>query len=503
MDTPCHLRQYVAGEWRESTSPERIPIIDPATEDHLGSLPRGSSLDVDAAVAAAGESFAAGDWRTLDPRERARRLRRVGRLLLERAEEIARIETLDQGRPIRQSRNISVPKAAFAWEFYAGVLGNPPASRAEMRTSDSTAFTVKQPVGVVGCITPGNVPLVLACEKLAPALAAGNTVVVKPPPECPLSSAQLMDCITDAGIPAGTVNMVFGDSEAGRCLAAHPAVAMVAFTGSTAAGKEIIRLSSGNVKRLLMELGGKAPQIICDDADLDDAINGSMWGAYYNGGQVCMSVTRILVHDSLFERFCAKFRARTQSLRIGPGTDPASELGPMVSAASRDRVEGFVERAVRGNAKVLCGGKRLREGPHSKGFWIQPTVFTDVTPDMEIFREEVFGPVPVVMRFSSIEEAVALANQTRYGLTGSVWTRDIAKALTIAEQIQAGYVWINDHLVRMPGFPFGGWKESGFGREAAAETMDEYSNTKTVQIASSGAAIEHRSRLLQPSSRNG
>jgi acyl-CoA reductase-like NAD-dependent aldehyde dehydrogenase len=496
MEFPCHLQQFIAGRWCSSSSSERIPIVNPATEEPLGSLPRGTGDDIDRAVTAAHNAFRMGEWRRLDARERAHRLRRIGQLMLERADEIARVETLDQGRPFRQSRDISVPKSAFAWEFYAGVLIDH-MGRAAMPRSSTAAFTIKQPIGVVGCITPGNVPLVLACEKLAPALAAGNSVVLKPPPECPLSSALLMECIAEAGIPSGVINLVFGDADTGRHLVKHTDVEMIAFTGSTAAGKEIMRLAADNVKRLLLELGGKAPQIICEDADLEAAVDGAMWGAYYNGGQVCMAVTRILVQETLFERFIEQFVARTQSLKLGPGIDPASELGPMVSADIRDRVEGFIERGVEAGATVLCGGERLRKGEYAKGFWIQPTVFKDVTPDMEIFREEIFGPVPAVVRFSTIDEAISLANRTRYGLSGSIWTQDIGKALAIAEEVQAGYVWVNDHLVRMPGFPFGGWKESGFGREAAAETLNEYSHTKTIHIDPLAVGIKTRSNLLQ------
>lgn len=496
MDLPRHLQQFIGGQLRDSASSERISIVDPATEKPLGSLPRGAPDDVDEAVAAARRAYQSGEWRQLDGRERARRLRHVAGLMRDRSDEISEIETIDQGRPIRQSRDISVPKSAFAWEFYAGVLCDP-RGRSAAPGPSTTFLTIKQPVGVVGCITPGNVPLVLACEKLAPALAVGNSVVLKPPPECPLSSVLLMECIAEAGIPAGVVNMVLGDSEVGRHLAGHGDVEMIAFTGSTGAGKEIMRLGSDNVKRLLLELGGKAPMIVCDDADLEAAVDGAMWGAYYNGGQVCMAVTRILVHDGVYDSFVERFVKRTRSLRIGPGSDPASELGPMVSKDIRERIEGFIERAIQAGATVLCGGERLTQGEYNKGFWIQPTVFADVTPEMEIFQEEVFGPVPVVVPFSTIDEAIALANNTRYGLTGSVWTRDIGKSMAIAEQVHAGYVWVNDHLVRAPGFPFGGWKESGFGREAAAETLDEYSHTKTIHIDSLATGIKARAKLLQ------
>ena len=496
MQLPRDLQHFIGGRWVDSNSNERFPILNPATEETLGTIPRGTTDDVDRAVSAARAAYEEGKWSRMEWRERSRILRRVGELMMQRADELARTETLNQGRPIRQSREMVVPQSAGAWDFFASTLMNH-TGHAATPVPWATGFTIKQPIGVVGCITPGNVPLVLASEKMAPALATGNSVVFKPPPDCPLSSTLLVECIAEAGVPAGVINMVLGDGPTvGRAMAEHPGIGMIAFTGSTETGKEIMRLATGNVKRLFLELGGKAPMVVFADADIEGVVEGAVWGAYLNGGQVCMAATRILVQDAVFDAFTEQFVARTRALRIGPGIEPSTELGPMLNARIRDRVEDYITRGREAGATVLCGGEPLRDGDFAKGFWVQPTVFTDVLPNMEIVRDEIFGPVPIIQRFATMEEAIHLANDTPYGLTGSVWTRDVNTALKMAEEVRAGYVWINDHLVLAPGFPFGGWQQSGFGREASAQTLDEFSNTKTVHFDRTGMAIKPRYRLL-------
>lgn len=491
-------RILIGGQWVESSSEERIELQDPATEEVIGTIPRGSADDVDRAVAAAQQAYEEGTWRRMGLRDRSRIVRQVGANLMRRREEIARAETLDQGRPIRQSREMMVPLAAGAWDFFASALMTHTglATRPEPWAS---GYTLKQPLGVVGCITPGNVPLVLGSEKLAAALAAGNSVILKPPPECPLSSILLVECILEAGVPEGVINLVLGNGEpVGRAMAEHPGIRMIAFTGSTATGRKIMQQASENVKRLLLELGGKAPQVVFADASVDGAVEGAMWGAYLNGGQICMASTRILLQEPIYEEFAEKFVAQTKKLRIGPGIEEETDLGPMVSARIRDRVEGFIEQGRADGATVMTGGEKLHGGRFERGFWVQPTVFADVRPEMSIVREEIFGPVPVLQRFSTREEAIRLANDTPYGLTGSVWTNDLHTALAMAEEVQAGYVWINDHLIRAPGLPFGGWKESGFGREAAAQTLDEFSNVKSVFFDRTGMVRKPRYNVLYP-----
>lgn len=407
-------------------------------------------------------------------------------------------ETLDQGRPFRQSHGMMVPLAAGAWEFFAGALLTFTGEAANPEPWAS-GYTIKQPIGVVGCITPGNVPLVLGSEKLAPALAAGNCVILKPPPECPISSVKLVECIADAGVPDGVINLVLGDgSTVGRAMAEHPGIGMIAFTGSTNTGKQIMQQAASNVKRLLLELGGKAPQVVFEDADVDAAVEGAMWGAYLNGGQICMAVTRILIHESNYDSFAEKFVEKTKKLRIGPGIEPTTDLGPMVSARVRDRVRGYIQNGLDDGATILLGGNGLNGNQYKKGFWVEPTVFSDVTPEMSIVRDEIFGPVPVLQKFEDVKQAIKMANDTQFGLTGSIWTNNLQTALRMAEEVRAGYVWINDHLIRATGFPFGGWQQSGFGREASAQTLDEFSNTKSVYIDRTGLVRKPRYNLLYP-----
>lgn len=491
-------QHFFGGSWVDSTSDNYMTLINPATEKVLGRIPRGTKADVDRAVESAVKAHEDGTWRLMGWRDRSRIIRNVGTEIMKRRDEIAKAETLDQGRPIRQSREMMVPLSASAWDFFASALmtfqGN--AGKPEPWVS---GYTIKQPIGVVGCITPSNVPLVLGSEKMAAALAAGNSVILKPPPECPISSTLLVDCILEAGVPVGVINMVLGSGElVGKRLAEHPGVGMIAFTGSTAIGKKIMQLASNNVKRLLLELGGKAPQVVFSDANIDAAVEGAMWGAYLNGGQICMATTRILLQNDIYDEFVDKFVGQTKKLRIGPGIDPDTDMGPMVSSRIRDKVERYIQSGKNDGATILTGGKKMNQGVYEKGYWVQPTVFSDTNPQMSIAREEIFGPVPILQRFGSLEEAICMANDTPYGLTGSVWTNDLQIALTMAEEVQAGYVWINDHLVRAPGFPFGGWKESGLGREAGAQTLDEFSETKSVFIDRTGLVRKPRYDILYP-----
>ena len=494
-----HYQNLIGGRWVDSNTDERIDLLDPATEGQIGTIPVGTTGDVDQAVEAAQKAFMESGWASMGWRERSRLLRKVGETMMRRKDEIALAETIDQGRPLRQSQGMMVPLAAGAWEFFAGALMTFTGESAHPEPWAS-GYTLKQPIGVVGCITPGNVPLVLGSEKLAPALAAGNCVILKPPPECPISSVLLVDCMVEAGVPEGVINLVLGDGgTVGRAMAEHPGIGMIAFTGSTNTGKQIMVQAASNVKRLLLELGGKAPQVVFEDADVDGAVEGAMWGAYLNGGQICMAVTRILVHESIFESFAEKLVEKTKKLRIGPGVELTTDLGPMVSVRIRDRVNNYIQEGQKDGAKVLLGGGEGLNGDlFSKGYWVQPTIFSDVTPDMSIVREEIFGPVPILQKFSNIEQAVEMANDTPFGLTGSVWTNNLQTALTMADKVRAGYVWINDHLIRATGFPFGGWQQSGFGREAAAQTLDEFSNTKSIYFDRTGLVRKPRYNLLYP-----
>lgn len=468
-------------------------VLNPATEIAVTQSASGGRAEMELAIQAAVNAHKVGVWRKMSLQERSSILRDVAASIRARAEDFARVETTEQGRPLIQSQAMMVPLAAHAFEFFAGVMLTH-GGRSGHPSPAAMAFTLKQPVGVVGCITPANVPLVLASEKLAPALAAGNCVVLKPPQECPGSSVLLMECLQAAGLPAGVCNMVLGGSEAAEHLVAHPQVGMIAFTGATATGKTIMRQGAGSLKRLLLELGGKAPQIIFEDADLAGAIEGALWGAFLNGGQICMASTRIMIQRSRFEEFAESFVQRVKQIRIGPGLDPASQMGPMLSSRIRDRVQAYIRAAMRDGATLLCGGPDSPAGP---GYWVLPTVFADVKPEMSIYQEEVFGPVPLLIPFDDLDEAITMSHQTDYGLTGSVWTRDLDRALRVAEELEVGTLWVNEHLIRAPGFPFGGWKQSGYGREACPETLDEYSQVKTVYLDRSPGGLKPRYQMFR------
>jgi phenylacetaldehyde dehydrogenase len=482
---------FINGKWNSEGAIGEV--LNPATEKMTTQFVVGGKAQMELAVEAARRAHKLGIWRKMGLQERSSILRAVATNIRARAEEFARIETTEQGRPLMQSLGMMVPLAANAFDFFAGIM-LAHGGRSGHPSPAALAFTLKHPVGLVGCITPANVPLVLASEKLAPALAAGNCVILKPPLECPGSSVLLMECVQAAGIPAGVCNLVLGGTEAAEHLVGHPEVGMIAFTGSTATGKQIMRQSAGRLKRLLLELGGKAPQIVFEDADLPGAIEGALWGAFLNGGQICMASTRILVQRSRFQEFAERFVQRIRQIRVGPGLDPVSQMGPMLSSRVRDRVQACIRSGLSEGASMLCGGP---EPPEATGYWVIPTVFADVKPEMNIYKEEVFGPVPLLIPFEDLDEAVAISHQTEYGLTGSVWTKDLDRALRVAEELEVGTVWINEHLIRAPGFPFGGWKQSGFGREACPETLDEYSQVKTVYLDRSPGGHKPRYQMFR------
>jgi acyl-CoA reductase-like NAD-dependent aldehyde dehydrogenase len=491
-------KNFIGGEWVDSTSDERLMVLNPASESVIGSIPIGTADDVDLAVQAARTAHEIGEWRRMAVADRSRIIRRVGEIMMRRRDEIAAVETLDQGRPIRQSQGMMVPLSASAWDFFASALMT--FYGLSVRPVPwASGYTLHQPIGVVGAITPGNVPLVLGSEKIAPALATGNCVILKPPPECPISSIYLVECIIEAGVPKGVINLVLGEGlTVGQAMGGHPGIGMIAFTGSTNVGKMLMQQAAVNVKRLLLELGGKAPHVVFDDANIDAAVEGAMWGAYLNGGQICMATTRILVQESAYDEFASKFVGKTEKLRIGPGMNPETDLGPMVSARIRERVENYILSGKEDGATILTGGEILREGIYKKGYWVEPTVFADVKSDMDIIRDEIFGPVPVIQKFKTQEDAIRMANDSDYGLTGSVWTNNLHTALNMAEAVEVGYVWINDHLIRAPGLPFGGWKQSGFGREASLQTLAEFTNTKSIFFDRTGMEFKPRYRILYP-----
>ncbi|MDQ3893972.1 MAG: aldehyde dehydrogenase family protein [Actinomycetota bacterium] len=470
MDTHGHL---IAGEWTPSASGTVFDSIDPATAQPLASVALGEAADIDAAVRAA--RAAQGGWAETDPTERGRILHRLAELIEADAERLAELESRDVGKPIREARR-DPQLAVRTFLYYAGW---PSKLTGTTNPADPGVFsyTLREPVGVVGAITPWNFPLVIAAWKIAPALACGNTVVHKPAEEAPLSSLRLAELALQAGVPHGVWNVVTGEADAGAALAAHDDVDKVSFTGSTDVGREIQRAAAGNLKRLTLELGGKSANVVLDDADLDAALEGAMRATFRNAGQVCTAGGRLVAHGRVAERLAERVRA----IRLGPGSDPETEMGPLVSARQRDRVLELYGSALQEGARAAAGGGAATVESAPDGFFVEPSVFVDTRTDMRINQEEIFGPAVAVIPVHDEEEAVRVANDTRYGLAAAVWTRDGARAHRIARALRAGTVWVNMYGGLDPYSAYGGRGLSGYGYEQGPQTIDEYTALKTVR----------------------
>jgi aldehyde dehydrogenase (NAD+) len=445
-------------------------------------LAKGEAEDIDAAVTAARRAFE-GPWSQFTPVQRQNVLLRLADLLDENAQELRLLDVLDMGSPIGRPQNKgSGPSQAL--RYYAGW-----ATKIHGETVPNSApgeyfsYTLKGPVGVVGAIIPWNGPLGSAIWKIAPVLATGCTVVLKPAEQASLSPLRLGELIQALDLPPGVVNIVTGFGEAGAALSSHPDVDKVAFTGSTATGQKIVRAAAGNLKRVSLELGGKSPDVIFADADLDAAVQGAGFaGVFSNSGQSCCAGSRIFVERPIYDEFVERLAALAKSLKVGNSLDPVTQIGPLVSQAQLERVTGYMDSGKQEGARPSAGGERLVDGPLSDGYFVAPTVFTDVNDDMRIATEEIFGPVACVMPFDTIEEVTKRANATQFGLAGGVWTRDVGKAHRMARAIHTGVVWVNSYLVLEPAMPFGGVKMSGWGRELGMHSLDEYLNVKSVWI---------------------
>jgi acyl-CoA reductase-like NAD-dependent aldehyde dehydrogenase len=413
--------------------------------------------------------------------QRARYLIRLAALLERNADEIARIESLNNGKPRRESRRIDVPLSVDCFEYFAG-----DASKAVGEVlpvpGEVLSYTVREPVGVVGAITPFNFPLLLASWKIAPALAYGNTVVVKPSSETPLTTLRLAELAAEAGLPPGVLNVVVADAAAGAELVRQPAVDKVTFTGSTAVGKDIVAGAASDLKRVSLELGGKAPNIVFADAPLEDAVAGALFGVFWTQGEICTAGSRILVQRPIFEAFVERFASRAASLRVGDPLDWATQVGPLVSPRQRDKVLGYIEAGRSAGARIVAGGGRPTEPALADGNYVLPTAFVDAKPEMSIFREEIFGPVAVLVPFDTPEEAVRVANDTAYGLTAGVWTQNVGLAHRMARALRAGTVWVNSYNVVTSEAPFGGFRESGWGRENGPYAREAFTEVKHVYV---------------------
>ncbi|MFE2281510.1 gamma-aminobutyraldehyde dehydrogenase [Streptomyces sp. NPDC059454] len=471
--------QFIAGRLTKGTSGRTHAVVDPATGTEVYTYELAGPDDVDAAVDAAREAFPA--WAGATPGERSDALHRFAAVVADRAEDFARAESLQCGKPLKLSREFDVPGTIDNIAFFAGAARHLTGQSAGEYSGDHTSYVRREPIGVVGSIAPWNYPLQMAAWKILPAVAAGNTVVLKPAELTPLTSLLFAQAATDSGIPDGVINVVTGTGkEAGEHLVGHPDVAMTSFTGSTAVGKRVAEIATATVKRLHLELGGKAPFVVFDDADLDAAVHGAVAGALINTGQDCTAATRAYVQRPLHEAFVERTAALMETVRLGDPFAPGTDLGPLISHAQRDRVAGFVDRA-RACARVVTGGEAPL-GELRDGAYYRPTLIADAAQDSEVVQSEIFGPVLVVLPFDTDDEGIALANDTPYGLAASAWSRDVYRAGRATREIKAGCVWINDHIPIISEMPHGGSKASGFGKDMSAYSFEEYTQIKHVML---------------------
>jgi acyl-CoA reductase-like NAD-dependent aldehyde dehydrogenase len=474
-------RLFIGGEWTDAAGGRTLPVENPATEEILCEVAAAGAEDVDRAVSAARTALD-GDWGWKTPaRERGLILWRIADALEARIDELARLETLDNGKPIFESRYVDVPAAIDALRYFAGWADKIAGETLPVSGPFVLAYTLREPVGVVAAITPWNFPLIQALWKIAPALACGNTVVHKPASYTPLTALKFAELAAANGLPPGVLNVVTGSgAEVGNALVAHPGVAKVSFTGSTEVGRDIMRGAAETVKRVTLELGGKSPNVVFADADLDAAVKGAYTGIFYGKGEVCAAGSRLFVEEPVHGELVERLVARTKRLAPGDPLDPRTRLGALVSRKQRETVLGYVEEGKREGARIVHGGEPASVG--GKGWFMEPTILDGVSNDMKVAREEIFGPVLSVIPFKEVDEAVALANASIYGLAAGVWTRDIGKAHQVARRIQAGTVWINQYNWYDSAAPFGGYKQSGFGRELGKQAIEGYTEVKTVYV---------------------
>jgi phenylacetaldehyde dehydrogenase len=473
---------FINGQWVDAASSRTFETPNPATGETLAHIAEGDAEDINRAVRAARAAFDDSPWSRMSPSDRGRIIWRIGDLILEHVDELAQLESLDNGKPFAVAQAADVPLAADLFHYMAGwatkIEGNTiNISVPYMPGANFHSYTLREPVGVVGQIIPWNFPLLMAAWKLGPALATGCTVVLKPAEQTPLTALRLAELIAEAGVPDGVVNVVPGFGEtAGAALASHPDVDKVAFTGSTEVGKLIVAAAGAtNLKKLTLELGGKSPNIVFEDAE-DGAIEGAANAIFFNHGQCCVAGSRLFVHQSRYDEVVDGVAEIAKSIKLGPGMDPGTQMGPLVSDEQFRRVTGFLESGKSDGATTLAGGGRHGD----RGYFIEPTVLTNTRPDMKVVREEIFGPVVVAAPFSSLDEIAAVANDSEYGLGAGIWTRDISKAHALAKKLRAGTVWINCYNVFDAALPFGGYKQSGWGREMGHEVLNNYTEVKAV-----------------------
>jgi acyl-CoA reductase-like NAD-dependent aldehyde dehydrogenase len=481
-DQTVRNQLFINGEFVDAKSGKTFSTINPATEEKITDVASAGAEDVDAAVRAARAQMEPGsEWQKMKPRDRAKVMWRLADILSKRAEEIGRIETLDNGKPIFESQFVDTPAAAECLYYFAGWSGKVTGETIPIQDNAFT-YTLREPIGVVGAIVPWNFPLMLAVWKIAPALACGNTVIVKPASNTSLSLLKFAEYAKEAGLPAGVLNVIPGrGSVVGNAMVDHPGIDAIAFTGSTEVGKELMSRAAKTLKKVSLELGGKSPNVVFADADLEAASRGALNAIFYGKGEVCAAGSRLLVEESVHDALMEKVRDRAEKMVAGDPLHPKTRLGAIVSKEQMDNVMHYIDAGKKEGAKLVAGGERADIGT-GKGYFVKPTIFDDVDPNMKIAREEIFGPVLATIRFSSADDAIAKANATVYGLAAAVWTRDISRAHRIAKAIKAGTVWVNTYNLYDPALPFGGFKESGFGRDQGRDALEKYTQTKSVWV---------------------
>ena len=471
---------FINNTWRPAASGKTMDVVNPATEEVCATVASADADDLNAAVEAARAALD-GPWGQMSARERGRLVRKIGERLMERADEIARLETLHNGKPILESRHIEIPLAAECFEYFGGWSDKVMGETIPVK-GNYLNYTLREPLGVCAAIVPWNFPLLIAVWKIAPALACGNTMIVKPASQTPLTALALGEIAIEVGLPPGVLNVLSGPgAKLGQAIVEHPGIDKIAFTGDTSTGKGIMRGSADTLKKITLELGGKSPNIVLADADMEAAIRGAAIGIFYGKGEVCAAGSRLLVDRSIKNEFIDKLAARTKKMVAGDPMDPKTRYGALSSKKQMETVLRYIESAKKEGATLVAGGERVDIGT-GKGYFVQPTVFADVQPEMTISREEIFGPVLAAIEFADLDEAIARANDTPYGLAAGVWTKDVKKAHYVARKLQAGTVWINTYNVYDTATPFGGYKQSGFGREMSAHALEHYTQVKSVWV---------------------
>jgi acyl-CoA reductase-like NAD-dependent aldehyde dehydrogenase len=473
---------FINGEWVPAASGKTFTVYNPATGRPTAEVSDAGIEDIHRAVLGAKEAFADKRWRGMMPLERGRILHQVARLIQENQMEIAQIMTRENGMPLNTALFVEIPMAVECFDYMASLTAQPTGHTQPFSATGAPpnhfVYTVKEPIGVAGLITPWNLPLLMPAWKMAPALASGCSCLLKPAPETPLTALKLAELCLEAGIPEGVLQVLPGGDDAGKAIVSHPDIPKIAFTGETATGRKILAAAAPYIKRVTLELGGKSPNIIFADADLDQAAKSALFGLFLNSGQICQAGTRIFVQESVHDAFVQKLVHYAEQLTVGPGDDFNHDLGPVISEQQYKKILNYLDIGVQEGAKMVTGGKCERE----EGYFILPTVFTNVKPAMRIAQEEIFGPVGSVLSFRDEEDVIKMANDTIYGLAAAVWTKDLKRGLKLAQEIQSGTVWVNTYQVLSPTAPFGGFKQSGLGRELGQAALDAYLETKSVIV---------------------